>query len=223
MNTGNARGRQWNERSSAKMAEVVDAEPMFRMLFERSADAILLLDPQREVFVDCNPAAVQMMRASSKEQLLLTNPAKFSPECQPDGRNSREKTHQMIGLILANGSYRFEWLCRRFDGVDFYVEVLGTTVQTGEHPLVACVCRNVTDRKTAEAALRESEERFRLLFERSADAMCLFDPETGRFIESNEAATRLLGAPSTREDQPRPAEFAQEHQPNGRSSTEIAG
>jgi PAS domain S-box-containing protein len=223
MNTGNATGRQWNERSSAKKAEIVDAEPMFRMLFERSADAILLLDPQREVFVDCNPAAVQMMRASSKEQLLLTNPAKFSPECQPDGRNSREKTHEMIGLILANGSYRFEWVCRRFDGADFYVEVLGTTVQTGEHPLVACVCRNITDRKTAEAALRETEARFRLLFERSADAMCLFDPGTGRFIESNEAATRLLGASSTREGEAGPAAFAQEQPPNGRPSTEIAG
>jgi PAS domain-containing protein len=75
MNTPNAAGRQWNEGSNAKAHEIVDAEPMFRMLFERSADAILLLDPQREVFVDCNPAAVQMMRASSKEQLLLTNPA----------------------------------------------------------------------------------------------------------------------------------------------------
>ena len=81
---------------------------MFRMLFERSADAILMLDPQREVFVDCNPAAVQMMRASSKEQLLLTNPAEFSPRFQPDGCDSREKTHEMIGLILANVSHRFE-------------------------------------------------------------------------------------------------------------------
>jgi PAS domain S-box-containing protein len=222
MNTGNPRGRQWNQRSSAKTREVADAEPMFRMLFERSADAILMLDPQREVFVDCNPAAVHMMRASSKEQLLLTNPAKFSPECQPDGRDSREKTHEMIALILANGSYRFEWVCRRFDGEDFHVEVLGTTVQTGEHPLVACVCRNITDRKTAEAALRESEARFRLLFERSADAMCLFDPATGQFIESNEAATRMLGAFTIAPGKASSAEFAKQEQANGRPSAEIA-
>ena len=223
MNTGNASGRQWNERSSAKVQEVADAEPMFRMLFERSADAILMLDPQREVFVDCNPAAVQMMRASSKEQLLLTNPAEFSPRFQPDGCDSREKTHEMIGLILANVSHRFEWVCRRLDGMEFYVEVLGTTVRTGEHPLVACVCRNITDRKTAEAALRESEARFRMLFERSADAMCLFDPESGRFIESNEAAMRLLGAPSSGGfGKAGPGEFALGDQPDGRSSGEKA-
>src|SRR5882757_6519633 len=132
MNTGNPMGWQWNERSSAKIARVADTEPMFRMLFERSADAILMLDPQREVFVDCNPAAVKMMRALSKEQLLLTNPADVSPQFQPDGRDSREKTHEMIALALANGSHRFDWVCRRLDGVDFYVEVLGTTVRTGE-------------------------------------------------------------------------------------------
>jgi PAS domain S-box-containing protein len=223
MNTANPSDRQWNEGSSAKPEQLGNSEPMFRMLFERSADAILMLDPQREVFVDCNPAAVQMMRATSKEQLLLTNPADISPQFQPDGRDSREKTHEMIALTLANGTHRFEWLSRRFDGVEFHVEVACTTVQTGEHPLVAVVCRDITDRKNAEAALRESESRFRMLFERSADAMSLFDPEIGRFIESNEAVARQVGAP-TREalGNASPVEISPERQPDGRLSSEKA-
>jgi len=223
MNTANPSDRQWNEGSSAKPEQLGNSEPMFRMLFERSADAILMLDPQREVFVDCNPAAVQMMRATSKEQLLLTNPADVSPQFQPDGRDSREKTHEMIALTLANGTHRFEWLSRRFDGVEFHVEVACTTVQTGEHPLVAVVCRDITDRKNAEAALRESESRFRMLFERSADAMSLFDPEIGRFIESNEAVARQVGAP-TREalGNASPVEISPERQPDGRLSSEKA-
>jgi len=40
---------------------------MFQLLFERSADAILLLDPQAGVFVDCNQAAVELMHAGTKE------------------------------------------------------------------------------------------------------------------------------------------------------------
>lgn len=223
MNTSNANGWQWNERSSAKDSGVGDGESMFRLLFERSADAILLLDPQREVFVDCNPAAVHMMRATSKEQLLHTNPADFSPELQPDGRGSREKTHEMIALMLANGSHRFEWLCRRLDGVEFHIEVLGTTIQCGGHPVIATVCRDITDRKIAEAALRESETRFRMLFERSADAMCLFDSDTGRFIESNEAVARQVGAPSIEAlGKASPVEISPERQPDGRLSAEKA-
>jgi PAS domain S-box-containing protein len=223
LNMENSMERQWNERSSAKNPGMGDAESMFRMLFERSADAILLLDPQRNVFVDCNAAAVEMMRARSKEQLLLTHPADVSPELQPDGRSSRDKTPEMTAATLANGSHRFEWLCRRFDGVEFYVEVLCTLVQTGEHPLVAAVCRDITDRKAAEAALRESEARFRALFERSADAMCLFDPESGRIIETNEAVARLVGAaPHEVLGKSSTVNFSPERQPDGRLSMEKA-
>src|SRR6185436_11925853 len=41
-----------------------------------------------------------------------------------------------------------------------------------------------------------TDPMFRLLFERSADAMSLFDPATGRFIESNEAVAQQTGAPN---------------------------
>jgi PAS domain S-box-containing protein len=43
--------------------------------------------------------------------------------------------------------------------------------------------------------LRDHDERFRQLFERSADAISLFDPRLGVFVESNDAAARLIGAP----------------------------
>jgi PAS domain S-box-containing protein len=196
---------------------------MFRLLFERSADAILLMDPRRQIFVDCNQAAVEMMRASGKDQILQTNPADLSPEFQPDGRNSREKTPEMIALAIERGSHRFEWLSRRFDGTEFHLEVLGTTVQTVDNPLVAVICRDITGRKAAEAALRDSEARFRMLFEQSADAMSIFDPELGRFIESNDAVVRQSGAPNKEAlGTASPAEISPERQPDGRLSSEKA-
>lgn len=123
---------------------------MFQMLFERSADAIFLFDPRLGVFVDCNQAAVRMMRASSKDQLLMMNPADLSPEFQPDGRSSREKSPEMTELAIANGSHRFEWNALRFDGTEFPMEVLATPIQSGDHPLFATVCRDITERKRAE-------------------------------------------------------------------------
>jgi len=197
--------------------------PMFQLLFERSTDAIFLLDPRQQVFVDCNQAAVEMMGAANKQQLLMVHPAELSPEFQPDGRSSRDKTPEMIAIALAKGSHRFEWQARRFDGTLFPVEVLATAMENGDNPLMATVCRDISERKAAEAALRESETRFRLLFERSADAMALFDPQLGRFIKSNEATARQTMAPSIEAlGQATPAEISPESQPDGRLSSEKA-
>src|ERR1044071_4202701 len=98
----------WDKSPSASEASLAHNESMFRQLFERSADAMFLSDPSREVFVDCNQAAVEMLRASSKQQLLLMNPADLSPEFQPDGRSSRERVHEDTDLVLRQGSHSFE-------------------------------------------------------------------------------------------------------------------
>ena len=52
---------------------------------------------------------------------------------------------------------------------------------------------DITDQKQAKEALRESEERYRAIFERAADSIVLIDPETGTIIEFNERAHKTLG------------------------------
>jgi len=53
--------------------------------------------------------------------------------------------------------------------------------------------RDISDRKKAEEALRQSEEKYRQLFETVSDAILVLDGETRRFIEVNEKACRLYG------------------------------
>ncbi|MGL5061142.1 MAG: ATP-binding sensor histidine kinase [Microcoleus sp.] len=139
----------------AKVAQRTQAlqqsEARFRQLYEQSADAILLLD--EEVFIDCNPATLKMMRCSNKKQLLSLNPAQLSPEIQPDGRNSFEKAKEITAIAFDRGSYRFEWMHRRLDGEDFWVEVLLTVIPVDGKEILHTVWREIGDRKQAEAAL----------------------------------------------------------------------
>ena len=92
-------GREWDESPSAAEWPLKDNSSMFQLLFERSADAIWLFDPQAGVFVDCNPAAVELMGAGTKERLLGARPEDLSPPFQPDGTPTAETTAQIVVLV----------------------------------------------------------------------------------------------------------------------------
>ena len=62
--------------------------------------------------------------------------------------------------------------------------------------MIVLVSHEITRRNQQEDGSLENEARFRMFFERSADAMSLLDPETLRYIEANESVARLFGAPN---------------------------
>ena len=93
----------------------------YRIFFERSEDANLIMVEGK--FIDCNAAAVEMLRYKNKQDLLDIHPSQISPEYQPDGMMSFKKADQMIAIAIEKGFHRFEWEHMRADGVTFPVEV----------------------------------------------------------------------------------------------------
>lgn len=152
-------------RDPAKVSERatdVWSEGALKLVFERSPDAILLLD--NGVFIDCNQAAVEMLRAAGKDDLLALAPADLSPTIQPDGLSSTTKAQEMIAFALERGSHRFEWLAKRRDGNEFPVEVLLTAIPFQERQILYVVWRDITRRKEAERELlkaRDADDGFR--------------------------------------------------------------
>ena len=71
-------------REQVREFETVQGESRYRELFERSADAILIIDD--DTFVDCNQATVDMLRYRTKDELLQTHPTELSPDLHLDGR-----------------------------------------------------------------------------------------------------------------------------------------
>jgi PAS domain S-box-containing protein len=214
--------RQRDESPSASPSPFGDHPSMFQLLFERSADAMLLFDPQAGVFVDCNQAAVELMRADNREQLLHAGPDDFSPPLQTDGTPSAERTAEVIALVEKHGSHRFEWVGRRFDGQEVPMEVLVTSVQVDGRRLNVCVSRDISERKRTEVALRESEQKFRELFEASSDAIQILDPQARRIVDCNAATVKMAGGGDKEWFLRQPVEsMSPELQPDGRPSKAV--
>ncbi len=139
----------------SRLEERLKNEP-YRELFERSADAILIIKNGR--FVDCNQATVDMLRLESRDQVLETHPSELSPPTQPDGRPSREKADEMIALAFEKGSHRFEWDHRRADGEVFPVEVLLTAAGDDGTKMLHVVWRDITERRRLEEQLLQAQK-----------------------------------------------------------------
>jgi PAS domain S-box-containing protein len=69
----------------------------------------------------------------------------------------------------------------------------GEAIRLGTNSCFLSVLRDVTDRRLAEQALRESEEKFSKAFRTSPDVMSIVDLETGHYLEVNEAHGRAFG------------------------------
>lgn len=147
-------------------------ENKFKDLFEKSGDAILIIE--NEIFTDCNNATVEMLNYSSKSEFLNVHPSKLSPEFQPDGKKSVLKANEMMNIAMEKGTHRFEWQHLKKTGEEFPVEVLLTRISNDpKKRIIHTVWRDITNRKNAEIAIKESEEKFRKSIEFSPVPMAV--------------------------------------------------
>lgn len=152
---------------------------LFRQVFEASEDAILLIEGDQ--FIDCNEAAVRMLRCGSKDEIIPVPPWGVSPERQPDGRASDEKAHEMIQRAREKNFHRFEWVHTRADGEQFPVEVTLTPIELDGREVIHTVWNDITERKRNERKV-----------ERLARYDLLTDLPNRRLLQEN--ANRIIDA-----------------------------
>ena len=132
------------------------ADERFRVLFERSTDAQMLSLGGR--IIDCNQTTIDMLRCRDKADVLGRHPAAYSPELQPDGRPSTEKSAEMAAIARRDGFHRFEWLHRRTTGEDFPVEVTLSPVGVDGRDCLLVIWHDIAARKQTEAALSAARD-----------------------------------------------------------------
>ena len=147
------------EKEARRKAEATlrESEEKFRSLFESSQDAIMIMEPPYWRFTAGNPAAVKMFGAKNEEEFVSRTPGELSPDRQPDGRASVEKSREMIETALRKGFHIFEWTHRRIGGENFSADVLLTRMKQNGKRILQATVRNIADRKWAEEKLRREQ------------------------------------------------------------------
>ncbi len=160
------------------------SEANYRAIFNAVNDAIFVHESATGGILDVNEAACRLFGYSREDMLHLT----VGDMSAPDGPFNQEEALRVIARAGRGETQLFEWHSRARDGRLFWTEVnLKRAVIAGRESVLACV-RDISDRKRAEQALRESERLYRGLIETSPDGIMLTDPELRILIANRQMA-----------------------------------
>ncbi len=151
---------------------------------EHSKDAVFWMDPQSRI-VYANQAACRSL-GYSREELLSLSIADIDPLFP------KEAWEKVWKEVKTGHSVTVETQHRTKQGTIFPVEITATFLEFEGKEYSFSSARDITERKKAEAALRESEERFRTTFENAGIGMAIVDME-GHPVKCNPALEKMLG------------------------------
>ena len=161
-------------------------ESRFQKLFGTMTDAAYLISTDSGRILACNEAA-ERQTGYSKDELIGKEIGMDLAVQDPD--IPADTVHERIA---AGETTRFIDRKRRKDGTLYWDEVVIIPFRTEAERIHVSINRDISDRAEKEAALRESETRYRSIFESTTDAVIVFNRE-GVVVEVNPNAHRMYG------------------------------
>ena len=162
-------------------SELRESHDQYSLLWERSSDAMFLVDSTTGRYLDANPAAERFTGRSRDEILTLTVADLASPRTE-----ERLKRPRASGETIDHGEVTYI-----SPAGDERTALLSTIPMSGD--LRIGIARDITERKQAREALKESEEKYRAIFDEALDGIVLIDAETGLIADCNREFEKLAG------------------------------
>ena len=164
------------------------SEQRFWSLVRYASDIIMILDAEGVILYE-SPAVERVLGFRSGERIGISAFSQVHPEDVP-------MTRERFAALLEHPELRVsaEFRARDSEGGWRSFEAVGTNLL--EDPVIKGIvvnARDVTERRKAEGALRETEERFRWTLEQAAENIFVVDPENKRILDANATLQRSLG------------------------------
>jgi two-component system, cell cycle sensor histidine kinase and response regulator CckA len=176
--------REVEERKRAE-TNVEERERRYRTIFNAISEGIFIVDSQFHI-VEINDAAMQIFDHHRAE------PAGAPPTrlIHPD---FTDELVRFAEAIDSSGYYEGEAIGLSKPEGQIYMAIRGSRIRLEDKDLYFAIIRDVTQTVEANRELRESEEKYRQLFDMESDGLFLIDSETLQVIAANASAVKLYG------------------------------
>ncbi|MFA5376257.1 MAG: PAS domain S-box protein [Dehalococcoidia bacterium] len=165
-----------------------ESEEKFRSIVETSPDIIWEIDPQG-IFRYVSPNIHEVMGYTPEELIGRSITDMIPEEVKSSAIQELERQFSQRGPLS-----HFEMPSRHRDGREMILEIHPSlTGIDGKREGLRGIAVDITERKQAEESLRTTHEKYTKAFMSVPDAITISDLDSGRFIEVNDAATRIFG------------------------------
>jgi PAS domain S-box-containing protein len=168
-------------------ATMRESEERFRGMFDAARDGMVLADVETGRFVTANGAFCDMVGYGPDEVVRLS-----MPDIHPSDSLARVKG-SFDRLAAGKISLASDIPVKRRDGSVFHADVSAAAILVGDRSFLMGVFHNITERRATETRLRESELKFRAIFDSASEGMFLVEQESRRFTLANSSCLRMLG------------------------------
>ena len=165
-----------------------ESEAYNKVLFSASRKPLVVFDPERCRFVDCNEAAASIYGLQAREQVLGLGISDVSAPTQYDGTASAVAARRYVETARQVGATRFVWRHRRHDGELWDGEVHLMTFSHGGRELLQFSLQDITARRRTEEQLQLAAS----VFAHANEGIVITDAQ-GLIVDVNPTFSRLTG------------------------------
>ena len=178
-----------------------ETQERYRLIAENTSDVIWLYNLATDKFDYCSPSVFKLRGFTAEEVMRQRMADALTPESAAYARRALEERLAKFNAGDKSSLTQIDQVDQRHRNGSVVATEISTTLISDTATRVTHVLgitRDIRERKRSEEALRQSEQRFRELFDLESDAILVYEVDSGRITMANLAASQNYGYPIER-------------------------